>query len=218
MQKKYCQARESFRKARKHIVTSILHRFQESETDRAAQFEHNWDEKHCKELGKFTLENDSHLATPEERKRHENTWVLTRNSQGQVEPKRQRADHPDAKKRFQEWRTQEGDEHVVIPPSEQQRQRPHHNFMRRSEDLTLRRKKPVALSSAQEKPEETTGSQNSGHQRSTGKLVAKDSNESYHIVDPTTGWRTCTSHTNSSSTTSWWQAKDCQSSRSWTEY
>ena len=115
MQKKHYQAEESLRKARKHKVTSILHRFQESETDRASQLEHNCDEKHCKELEKFALENHSHLATPEERKRHENTWVLTLNCQGQVEPKRQRADHPDANKRFQELRTQEGDGTACSP-------------------------------------------------------------------------------------------------------
>ena len=39
---------------------------------------------------------------------------------GAVGLKRQRAVYPDAKKRFQEKRTQIGDEHAVIPPSQQQ--------------------------------------------------------------------------------------------------
>ena len=117
-------------KANKHHFTSILQRFQESETYRKFQLAHNRDEEHCKERDKFALENHSYVATPADRKRHESNWTLRLNTQGHVGNKRQRADYLDAVRRFQELRTQEGDEHVVIPPIEQQRQGAHHTFMR----------------------------------------------------------------------------------------
>ena len=98
-------------------------------------------------------------------------------------------------------------------------QRAHHSFMRRDEDLTLRKKKSVELRSGKEKPEETTESRSLGLRSSTGKPVAGDSNESDFIGEPVTGWRSYTSPTNSSSSASWWQSTDWQSSwRSWTEY
>ena len=54
--RKYHKAEDCWRKAEKNHFTSVLRRFQESETYRNSQFSHNWDEEFCKELDQLALE------------------------------------------------------------------------------------------------------------------------------------------------------------------
>ena len=71
IQRKYHKAEDCLRKAKKNHFTSILQRFQESETYRNSQLSHNWDEECCKELDHLALEDHSSTATAAERKRQE---------------------------------------------------------------------------------------------------------------------------------------------------
>ena len=116
IQRKYHKAEDCLRKAKKNHFTSILQRFQESETYRNSQLSHNWDEDFCKELDQLAVEDHSSTATNAKSMRE--IVGIQNEYSSLVGPKRLRPDYSDASQRFGEMRTQEGDENVKISPSE----------------------------------------------------------------------------------------------------
>ena len=78
-------------------------------------------------------EDHSYMATAEERKRRENSWVLVLNSQGKNGPMNQREDHAEAKRIKERLYEESGEGNTKIHPGKQVRQRENQPFSRSRE-------------------------------------------------------------------------------------
>ena len=156
-QREYHQARDCMKKAEKDNFDSIPQRFQQSETYRHSQMIIGRDEELCKRLDRVAREDQSYIATWDERRRHEKNWKLGLKPHGPVGPMKSRSDDSEAVEKIREIR-RETDQEVdpAILPSQQVRQRPEQS-LQKSETWTVDlRKGWISWSSSESASSSTT--------------------------------------------------------------
>ena len=119
-QRKCRQSKDCARYVMKNNYDSILLRFQQSETYKESQQAIGWDEDTCRRLGKIASEDHSYIATWEERRRYENNWKLSLNTQGRASIMKARSDYSDVVITIRDLR-QKDDQKAdrPLPPSQQ---------------------------------------------------------------------------------------------------
>ena len=120
-------------KARKKGYNSRLDRSLNCPIYRASQIQIGWGEEHCARSDAIAAEDHSYMATAEERKRRENSWVLVLNSSGKNGPMDQREDYAEAIKIKERLYKEYREGNARLHPSEQVRQRASQPFFQSSE-------------------------------------------------------------------------------------
>ena len=128
----YYKAHEMLKKAHKDDYKNILDRWYKYDKHRKSLSDTGWNEEGFMQYDKIALEDHSHTATKEERRRNENSWKLSLNAEGTQGPLNQRSDFKQAKQTckilYHVYTAIFGKGNKPVPPEQQVRQRRDQQF------------------------------------------------------------------------------------------